>query len=147
MKITHVMGMAAALVVLSACQSTNKIDNTAGRATVYEDVSSPGAVQGVGMESQDIVSMTDEMMRDMLQNPQLVNRATAPRIIIDSQYFENQSTSRINKNMLTDRLRLPPLASREADEVAALPAEEVCSSAPPPSRRAAAAARGDVPSS
>lgn len=105
MKLLHLAGMAAGLVVLTACQSNN-IDNSKGRATVYEDVSSPGKVQGVGMESQDIVSMTDEMMRDMLQNPQLVGRSTAPRIIIDSQYFENQSTSRINKNMLTDRLRI-----------------------------------------
>ena len=105
MKVTHHVGMVASLLVLTACQSNN-IDNSAGRATVYESVGSPGKVQGVGMESQDIVSMTDEMMRDMLINPQLINRATAPRIIIDSQYFENQSTSRINKNMLTDRLRI-----------------------------------------
>src|SRR5690606_37556391 len=53
-------------VLLSACTSTG-VNNTAGRATVYEDVrtSSP-IVQGVGIESQDIVAMTDRMMRDML---------------------------------------------------------------------------------
>jgi len=95
----------ASTLVLAGCSSTT-IDNSAGRATVYEDARSPGKVQGVGVESQDIMAVTDQMMRDMLSNPQLVSREVAPRIIIDSQYFTNESSSRINKNMLTDRLRI-----------------------------------------
>lgn len=95
----------ASTFVLAGCSSTT-IDNSAGRATVYEDARSPGKVQGVGVESQDIMAVTDQMMRDMLSNPQLVSREVAPRIIIDSQYFTNESSSRINKNMLTDRLRI-----------------------------------------
>lgn len=94
------------VVTLIGCSSGSNIDNSAGRATVYEDARSPGKVQGVGVESQDIMAVTDQMMRDMLSNPQLVSRDTAPRIIIDSQYFANESSSRINKNMLTDRLRI-----------------------------------------
>lgn len=100
------MAAAASVLVLAGCSSTKRIDNTAGRATVYEDARSPGKVQGVGVESQDIMAVTDQMMRDMLSNPQLVGRQVAPRIIIDSQYFTNESSSRINKNMLTDRLRI-----------------------------------------
>ena len=50
--------------------------------------------------------MTDKMMRDMMQNPQLVNRSTPARIIVDSEYFRNESSSRINKNSITDRLRV-----------------------------------------
>lgn len=98
--------VAASTIVLAGCQSTSTIDNSAGRATVYEDTRSPGKVQGVGVESQDIMAVTDQMMRDMLSNPQLMNREVSPRIIIDSQYFTNESSSRINKNMLTDRLRI-----------------------------------------
>ncbi|WP_417663741.1 hypothetical protein [Pseudidiomarina donghaiensis] len=100
------MTVAASTLVLVGCQSTSTIDNSAGRATVYEDTRSPGKVQGVGVESQDIMAVTDQMMRDMLSNPQLMNREVSPRIIIDSQYFTNESSSRINKNMLTDRLRI-----------------------------------------
>lgn len=96
---------AASTIVLAGCSSTT-VDNSAGRATVYEDTRSVGKVQGVGVESQDIMAVTDQMMRDMLSNPQLMNRDIAPRIIIDSQYFTNESSSRINKNMLTDRLRI-----------------------------------------
>lgn len=97
--------VALSLLIMTGCSST-KIDNSKGRATVYEDARSPGRVQGVGVESQDIMAMTDQMMRDMLGNPYLMNRDTPPRIIIDSQYFTNESSSRINKNMLTDRLRI-----------------------------------------
>lgn len=95
------------LVFLSGCKNTQTIDNSAGRTTVYEDVSSRSSqVSGIGVESQDIVSMTDQMMRDMLQNPTLMNGSVAPRVIIDSEYMVNESTSRINKNMLTDRMRI-----------------------------------------
>lgn len=91
---------------LTAC-ATSAVNNTAGRPTVYEDVrSSSTSVQGIGIESQDIVGMTDRMMRDMLANPILAGSRTPPRVIIDAQYFTNESASRINKNMITDRLRI-----------------------------------------
>ncbi len=99
------MVAAASVLMLAGCAGT-KINNTAGRATVYEDARSPGRIQGVGVESQDVMAVTDQMMRDMLSNPQLMNRDVSPRIIIDSEYFTNESSSRINKNMLTDRLRI-----------------------------------------
>jgi PBP1b-binding outer membrane lipoprotein LpoB len=95
-----------ALLSLAAC-STPNLDNSAGRRTVYQDVATvSNTVAGVGMESQDIVSMTDRMMRDILANPAIAGRTTPPRIIIDSEYFANDSSSRINKNSITDRLRV-----------------------------------------
>lgn len=70
------------------------------------DPSSRGPVSGVGIESQDIISMTDRMVRDMLSNPQLAGRQVAPRIIVDDQYFTNESSQRLNKRLITDRLRV-----------------------------------------
>lgn len=99
------LAAAAAATLLAACATTG-VNNTAGRATVYEDPGTSGRVQGIGLESQDLVSMTDRMMRDMMGNPVLVNRSTPARIIIDSEYFRNESSSRINKNSITDRLRV-----------------------------------------
>ncbi|WP_051985964.1 penicillin-binding protein activator LpoB [Pseudidiomarina salinarum] len=96
---------AVTATTLVGCAGT-RIDNTAGRATVYEDARQPGKIQGVGVESQDIMAVTDQMMRDMLSNSMLVSREVSPRVIIDSEYFTNESSSRINKNMLTDRLRI-----------------------------------------
>lgn len=93
----------AAGLVLSACQS---VDNTAGRKTTYIDPGSVGPVTGVGIESQDIIGMTDQMMRDMLSQPRLANAQVPPNVIIDSEYFHNESSSRLNKNSITDRLRV-----------------------------------------
>jgi penicillin-binding protein activator len=82
------------------------VDSSPGRPTVYEDVNTPGQVAGIGMESQDVASMTDKMVGDMLATPVLANRNVVPRIIIDSEYFRNESSTRINKNIITDRLRV-----------------------------------------
>lgn len=96
----------AASLVLAGCAAPN-LDNSAGRRVVYQDVATTSqAVGGVGMESQDIVAMTDRMMRDILSNPSIAGRSTPPRVIIDSEYFVNDSSSRMNKNSITDRLRV-----------------------------------------
>lgn len=81
-------------------------DNAPGRATIYEDPSKSGRVQGIGLESQDIISMTDKMMRDMFTNQILSSNAVPPRVIIDAEYFRNESSQRMNKSMLADRLRV-----------------------------------------
>ena len=93
------------MIACSTVYDTN-IDNSRGRASIYTDVSSVGRVAGVGIQSQDISAMSDRMMRDILATPVLAGRAVAPRVIIDSEYFINESSSRINKNMITDRLRI-----------------------------------------
>ncbi|RAU21525.1 penicillin-binding protein activator LpoB [Paramagnetospirillum kuznetsovii] len=93
----------AAALALAACQ---RVDNTAGAPTVYIDPGTSGPVKGVGIESQDVIAMTDQMLRDMLSQPRLANAAMPPNVIIDSEYFHNESSSRLNKNSITDRLRV-----------------------------------------
>jgi PBP1b-binding outer membrane lipoprotein LpoB len=93
----------AAVLGVAACQ---KVDNAPGSPTVYIDPGTSGPVKGVGIESQDVIAMTDQMMRDMLAQPRLANAATPPNIIIDAEYFYNESSSRLNKNTITDRLRV-----------------------------------------
>jgi len=95
-------------ILTSGCSTsyTTRVDNAPGRPTTYNDPSTVGPVTGVGIESQDIVSMTDKMMRDMLRNPILAGQTSPPRIIMDAEYFRNESATRINKNMITDRLRI-----------------------------------------
>jgi hypothetical protein len=80
--------------------------NAPGTPTTYQDPGTPGQVRGVGIESQDIVAMTDQMMRDMLSSPQLAAQPTPPRVILDGEYFANESSQRINKNSIVDRLRV-----------------------------------------
>ena len=94
-------------LLAAGCETTPPpVQNTAGTATTYQDPGTRGAVSGVGIESQDIVSMTDKMARDMLGDPAFTGSKGAPRIIIDSKFFSNESSARINKNVITDRLRI-----------------------------------------
>ncbi|WP_027714810.1 membrane protein [Desulfuromonas sp. TF] len=98
--------IAATVLIQTGCTYTTRVNNAAGRPTIYEDTTSTGAVAGIGMESQDITSMTDQMVRDMLSNPILAGRNPAPRVIVDAEYFHNEGSTRINKNMITDRMRI-----------------------------------------
>lgn len=69
------------------------------------DAGMAGPVQGVGIESRDLLAMSDQMVRDILSMPDIAARSVPPRIIIDSRYFTNESSQRINQNLITDRLR------------------------------------------
>ena len=93
--------------LLNACGSPKRqpIDNVAGRPTTYIDPATRGAVSGVGVESQDILSMTDQMMRSIITSGILEGKTKPPRIIMDSKYFENQSSQALNKNLIVDKLR------------------------------------------
>ncbi len=69
------------------------------------DAGMAGPVAGVGIESRDLLAMSDQMVRDIMATPVLAARKVAPRVIIDSRYFTNESSQRINANLITDRLR------------------------------------------
>jgi hypothetical protein len=45
------------------------------------------------------------MVSKMLANPLLANATRPPHVILDAKYFRNQSSSRLNTNMLVDELR------------------------------------------
>ena len=97
-----------ALASLAGCATVNQgLDNSPGRPSVYTDAgTTSNRVAGVGVESQDVISMTDKMVRDILGTPQIAGRQQAPRIIVDDEYFSNESSSRLNKRAITDRLRV-----------------------------------------
>ncbi len=90
-------------IFLTACGSA-PVKNPSGISTVYQDVDSPGVLRGIGIESQDIRSMVDQMVRHMLANPLIGGAARTPRVIVDAQYFKNESSQPINKNILIDQL-------------------------------------------
>jgi len=91
-------------MVLAAC-ATPRVDNAAGRATVYQDPRSAGLVSGVGLGSQDFSAMSDELVRDLISRTDITRRATSPRIIVDSVYFSNNSSQRMNKDIIINQMR------------------------------------------
>jgi PBP1b-binding outer membrane lipoprotein LpoB len=100
----NVLVMVAVSALLAGCQTSGQ--NVSGTPVVELDPNSRGPVAGVGIEGQDIVSMTDRMMRDMLATPILAGAARPPQVIVDGEFFENESSQRLNKNAITDRLRV-----------------------------------------
>ena len=70
------------------------------------DPSRPGPVAGVGIEGHDVINMTDQMIRDMLNSPVLGNRAVPPQVIIDGSNFSNRGSQRIDKDIIVDLLRV-----------------------------------------
>ena len=93
-------------LMLAGCARDGGVHNEGGSATTYRDSSQRGPVSGVGIERHDIVAMTDAMMRDLLQVPLLAAAATPPRVIIDAAHFTNDSSQRIDRNLIADRLRV-----------------------------------------
>lgn len=95
------------IVVAAGCTTTatTRPGNGRGTETRYVDPETVGPLGGIGIESQDIISMTGKMMRDMMANPSLARRSVPPRVVVDSRYFRNESSSIINKNLITDLLR------------------------------------------
>jgi penicillin-binding protein activator len=107
--VSRLLGLGLVWICLSTSLAgcvTAGIKNPAGVATVQLDPSTSGPVAGVGIEGHDIVSMTDQMMRDMLGNAVLAGRAKSPRVVIDSQYFRNEGSQAINRDLITNRLRV-----------------------------------------
>ncbi|MEW6261560.1 MAG: penicillin-binding protein activator LpoB [Thermodesulfobacteriota bacterium] len=103
---TLILGVVCVIVfTVSGCVGP-EIKQKAGKPAEYEDPGTAGAASGVGMESQDLIGMTDKMARDMLANPLLAAAPSPPRVIIDAEFFINESSTRIDKNMITDRLRI-----------------------------------------
>ncbi|HUT25587.1 MAG TPA: penicillin-binding protein activator LpoB [Sumerlaeia bacterium] len=102
------LGATLAMAALPAgCTTyTTRVENAPGRPTVYNDPATVGPPAGVGLESQDLISMTDKMMRDMLASPAFAGRTPPPRVIIDAEYFKNEGSTPLNKNIITDRLRV-----------------------------------------
>jgi PBP1b-binding outer membrane lipoprotein LpoB len=104
--VNFLMMVPLVLLVAGCTTFTTRVENAPGRPSTYGDPSTPGMVTGVGVESQDIVSMTDAMVRDLLANPTIAGRTTPPRVIVDAEYFRNEGASRLNKNSIVDRLRV-----------------------------------------
>jgi len=70
------------------------------------DPTQQGVVDGVGIASRDIASMADIAIRDLLTRPDIVNRPIPPRIVVEGEFFRNQSSQRIDRDMITDSLRV-----------------------------------------
>jgi hypothetical protein len=76
-----------------------------GQPAVDLDPNSRGLVSGTGLEMRDIIGMSDRIVRDLFQRPDIVGTPTPPRIILEGSRIQNKSSQRIDTDLLSDQLR------------------------------------------
>jgi len=101
----------AALV--AGCASSG-VKNPSGTGVTRMNADEAGFVGGTGIESQDLVAVTDKMARSILGIPQIANAATTPIVVLDP--VENKTRFPINKDIFLTRIRTQ-LNSKSAGKV------------------------------
>lgn len=76
-----------------------------GTQAMELDPQGRGAISGVGIESRDIDAMSDQVLRELMSRPDLVGSEKPPRVVVDAEMFRNESSQRIDRNMITDAMR------------------------------------------
>lgn len=88
-------------VLVAGCASGVK--NPSGIAVTQMRPDEQGFVAGTGVESQDLVVVTDKMSRSILGIPQIANATKPPIIVLDP--VENKTRFPINKDIFLTRIR------------------------------------------
>ena len=88
--------------IISGCASRG-VKNPSGVSVTQMRADEQGFVAGTGVESQDLVAVTDKMSRSILGISQIANATTAPIIVLDP--VENKTRFPINKDIFLTRIR------------------------------------------
>ena len=118
---TLALSAAAAGLLLSGCASQG-VQNPSGVPVTEMKADERGFVAGTGVESQDLVSVTDKMARSILAIPQIARAQSAPRVVIDPVI--NETRFPINKDIFLTRIRTQ-LNSKAAGQVIFLARERM----------------------
>jgi len=89
--------------LLSGCV-TEKVTNPNGVPATVMRPDEAGFVSGTGIESQDLVAVTDKMARSILGVPQIANAQGKPCIVLDP--VKNDTPFPINKDIFLTRIRV-----------------------------------------
>jgi len=107
--------------LLAGCASTG-VKNPSGVPVTEMRPDERGFVAGTGIESQDLVRVTDQMARSILSVQQIANAKGVPRIVLDPVI--NETRFPINKDMFLSRIRTQ-LNSRSQGKVVFLARERM----------------------
>ncbi|MCX6885077.1 MAG: penicillin-binding protein activator LpoB [Verrucomicrobia bacterium] len=105
MKLTRYFIPISALAIagfLSGCASSG-VRNPSGVPVTEMRPDERGFVAGTGVESQDMVMVTDKMARSILSTPQIANAQGTPRVVLDPVI--NETRFPINKDIFLSRIR------------------------------------------
>ncbi|HYG22725.1 MAG TPA: penicillin-binding protein activator LpoB [Verrucomicrobiae bacterium] len=93
----------AIAAIATGCASTG-VKNPSGVPVTEMRPDERGFVAGTGVESQDLVMVTDKMARSILGIPQIANAQGTPRVVLDP--VKNETRFPINKDIFLTRIRV-----------------------------------------
>jgi PBP1b-binding outer membrane lipoprotein LpoB len=94
--------MAAIGLLAGGCASSG-VKNPNGTGVTVMRPDEQGFVAGTGIESQDLVAVTDKMSRSILSVPQIANAQGVPCVVLDP--VKNETRFPINKDIFLTRIR------------------------------------------
>lgn len=100
--LTSVLSTVALAALISGCASSG-VKNPSGVPVTRMTADEQGFVAGTGVESQDLVAVTDKMARSILAIPQIANAPQPPKIVLDP--VVNNTRFPINKDIFNTRIR------------------------------------------
>lgn len=92
-----------AVLLLASCASQG-VRNPSGTGVTEMQADEKGFVGGTGIESQDLVAVTDKMVRSILQVPSIQQAGQPPIVVLDP--VVNETRFPINKDMFLTRIRV-----------------------------------------
>jgi PBP1b-binding outer membrane lipoprotein LpoB len=100
---TLLFSVGSAAAFLAGCANQG-VQNPSGVPVTEMKADERGFVAGTGVESQDLVTVTDKMARSILGISQIARAPVKPVIVIDP--VVNDTRFPINKDLFTDRIRI-----------------------------------------
>lgn len=94
--------LAGVALVMAGCASSG-VRNPSGVPVTEMSADERGFVAGTGVESQDIVTVTDKMARQILSVPEIARAQGTPRIVLLP--VENNTRFALNKDLFLTRIR------------------------------------------
>jgi penicillin-binding protein activator len=96
-----VLAGALSVTFLAGCASGVK--NPSGVPVTEMSADERGFVAGTGIESQDLVAVTDKMARSILGIPEITQATVTPRVVLEP--VTNETRFPINKDIFLTRIR------------------------------------------
>ncbi len=97
-------GVIATPAFFTGCVTSEGVRHPSGVAVTEMRPDERGFVAGTGVESQDLVTVTDKMARSILSAGPISRATVKPVIVIDP--VVNDTRFPINKDLFTDRIRI-----------------------------------------
>lgn len=96
-------GVSASAAFFSGCETAQGVRNPSGVPVTEMRPDEQGFVAGTGVESQDLVVVTDKMARGIVGIPQIARTSVAPNVVLEP--VVNNTRFPINKDIFLTRIR------------------------------------------